>query len=332
MRATTSSRPAGQSDRPNEPVFTFESFTGHWAHGFGADPRQTWLATDDAGHPVGCYLLTLQERENTAMCSCELTVALDRRRTGYGTQLLAHCAEQARAAGRSRLAGEVRDFSAGAAFAAAVGASAGIAEVNRVLQVGGGLAARLPALRAQAARHAAGYSLVSFDGPTPEEYLDDVVRLEGAMADAPHDPGVESWNWDADRIRKSEDVMFSHGIGRYTVAARHDASGALAAITQVGTEAGTPDWGFQFGTMVLSDHRGHRLGLLVKVAMLEWLIEREPAIRRILTGNAGANAHMIAINEQLGFEVADTYRSWELDLTQRPAAAAAVPGAARAQS
>jgi GNAT superfamily N-acetyltransferase len=319
-------------DRPNEPMWTFKTFTGEWAYGFGADPQQAWLATDEAACPIGCYLLRLPERENTTMGNCSLTVAPDVRHAGWGRQLLGHCAEQARIAGRDRLSAEVRDGSAGAAFAAAAGATAGIAEVIRVLDVGGELAARLPALRAEAARHAVGYSLVSWTGRTPEEYLDHIVRLEGAMADAPHDPGVETWNWDVDRLRKYEDVMFSHGIARYVVAARHDVTGELAAFTAVGTEAGTPDWGFQFGTMVLAGHRGHRLGLLVKVVMLEWLTEAEPAIRRILTGNAGANAYMIAINEQLGFAVVDTYRSWELDLRAPSAAAPAVPGSARAQS
>ena len=50
-------------------------------------------------------------------------------------------------------------------------------------------------------------------------------------------------------------------------------------------------------------HRGHRLGLLVKTAMLDWLAEAEPAIERIETGNAAANDHMIAVNDVLGFEL-----------------------------
>ncbi len=48
--------------------------------------------------------------------------------------------------------------------------------------------------------------------------------------------------------------------------------------------------------------------------MLQWLLEREPAIRIIETGNAGANAHMIAINELLGFTVSGASREWELQL------------------
>jgi RimJ/RimL family protein N-acetyltransferase len=315
-------------DNPHEPMWTFESFTGEWTDGFSADPRQAWLATDDAGRPVGCYLLTLPQRENTTVGYCHLTVAPDVRRKGFGTQLLGHCIEQVRSAGRIRLASEVRDSSPGAALASTAGATGGIAEVIRVLDVDDALAGRLPGLRAEAEPHAAGYSLVSWDGPTPDEFVEQVVRLEAAMADAPRDPGVDTWNWDAERVRTSEEVMFSHGISRYEVAARHDATGELAAITALGIEAGRPDWGFQFGTMVLAAHRGHRLGLLVKVAMLDWLAEREPAIGHIVTGNAGPNAHMIAINERLGFKIADTYRRWELDLTKRPETSPAVPGAA----
>ena len=49
-------------------------------------------------------------------------------------------------------------------------------------------------------------------------------------------------------------------------------------------------------------HRGHRLGLLVKTAMLEWLAEAEPQLERIDTGNAAVNRWMIAINTALGYE------------------------------
>jgi len=83
-------------DHPNEPMWTLDSVTAEWAYGFGAQPRQAWLATDDSARPVGCYLLRLPERENTTMGDCWLTVAPDVRHAGWGTQLLAHCAEQAR--------------------------------------------------------------------------------------------------------------------------------------------------------------------------------------------------------------------------------------------
>jgi RimJ/RimL family protein N-acetyltransferase len=62
---------------------------------------------------------------------------------------------------------------------------------------------------------------------------------------------------------------------------------------------------------VTKQHRGHRLGLLVKIAMLELLAEREPALRHIVTSNAEQNEHMVAVNELLGYQVADYFQSWQ---------------------
>jgi GNAT superfamily N-acetyltransferase len=308
-------------DHPDEPPWAFDSFAGKWARGFDIAPRQTWLARDDAGEPVGGYLLQLPDTENTSMAFCILIVAPAARRAGVGRALLAHCAGQARRAGRSRLAGAARDGSPGAAFAVAVGARAGIAEVQRVLKVDSAFPGRLSELRSAAEKHSAGYSLLSWCAPAPAEYLDQLARIHSAMADAPRDAGVEPEVWDAARIRHSEQTMAEHELTGYAVAARHDATGELVALTEMVTEADTPDWAFQQITAVLPGHRGHRLGLLVKVAMLEHLFTREPAVRYIQTGNAGSNAYMIAINEQLGFTAAGVGRDWELDLADEPAAA-----------
>ncbi len=107
----------------------------------------------------------------------------------------------------------------------------------------------------------------------------------------------------------------------YTVAARCDRTGELAGLTQIGVESQDPSWGYQFITAVTREHRGHRLGLLVKVAMLELLADAEPGLRRILTENADSNQHMIAINAELGFEVLDEWQSWELEVAAVPARA-----------
>jgi GNAT superfamily N-acetyltransferase len=310
-------------DHPGQPAWAFDSFAGKWGPGFDGAPRETWLAANDADEPVGCYLLQLPAKENAAMAFCKVLVAPHARRSGTGRALLEHCAAQARKAGRSRLVGNARDDTPGAAFAAAAGARGGIPEVYRVLTFDSALPARLAGLRPAAERRAAGYSLVSWLSPAPAEYLDQLCRIHSAMADAPRDAGVEPLVWDADRIRRSEEVMAEHKLTCYAIAARHDATGELAALTEMCIEADTPDWAFQQITAVLPEHRGHRLGLLLKIAMLEWLQEREPAVRHIETGNAGANAHMIAINEQLGFTIEGVSRDWELDLGSRQDTAAA---------
>ena len=99
----------------------------------------------------------------------------------------------------------------------------------------------------------------------------------------------------------------------YSVTAVHDATGEMAAMTQVAIDPGSPQWGHQALTAVTRAHRGHRLGLLVKAAMLEWLATAEPQIEQIETGNAASNKHMIAVNEALGFEVTPpAFHSYEL--------------------
>jgi hypothetical protein len=65
-------------------------------------------------------------------------------------------------------------------------------------------------------------------------------------------------------------------------------------------------------TAVARAHRGHRLGLLLKVAMLGLLAEREPQIERILTYNAEPNQHMIAASEAPGSRVRGRRRFWLL--------------------
>ena len=47
--------------------------------------------------------------------------------------------------------------------------------------------------------------------------------------------------------------------------------------------------------------------------MLDLLARAEPKIERISTGNAAANDHMIAINEQLGYRVVEPgWRFYEM--------------------
>jgi hypothetical protein len=77
----------------------------------------------------------------------------------------------------------------------------------------------------------------------------------------------------------------------------------MAAITQIVVHPETPEWAIQAFTAVTRAHRGHRLGLLVKVAMAETLIAAEPGLRWIETWNAASNRYMIAVNEALGYQV-----------------------------
>jgi len=277
---------------------------GAWLReGFTGDPAEGWLARGNGpGGVIGWYRLELPDQENQDRAGLLIVVHPGCRRGGIGRALLRHAAGRSAAAGRTVLSGEVRDGSAGDAFAAAAGAAPGIAATLRRLDLRALPAGKLASLRAEAAAAATGYSLVRWAGPTPAHYQAPLAQVLQAYADAPHDAGVAAETWDADRIRERCDApLQAMGLRVYTVGAVHDASGELAAMTMVTVAPDSPRWAHQGLTAVTRPHRGHRLGLLVKIAMLDWLATAEPAIELVETGNASANSHMIGVNDALGF-------------------------------
>jgi GNAT superfamily N-acetyltransferase len=279
------------------------------------DPSQAWFVPGDTpGTARGYYHLRLPDRENRHLAGLWLHVHPEHRRRGVGLALLRHAAEQAAKDGRSVLATDALEGSAGEAFARRMGAEPGLADARRVQVLGKMPGGQVAALRESAAAAAADYSLVTWTDRTPDEYLAGMATVFSAMGDAPREPGREPRIWDAQRVRERvdnpRDLFGSRG---YFVAALHRGTGEMAAVSQVEVDPEYPEWGHQQITAVARPHRGHRLGLLVKAAMTEWLGTAEPTLRRIVTWNAAANKHMIDINEALGYELLDPQgRNYEL--------------------
>jgi RimJ/RimL family protein N-acetyltransferase len=311
-------------DVPGEPPMSDRVFAGWLRLSWTEDRPQTWLARDAAGTPRGWYALTLPARENTHLAHLDPLVGLPYRRQGTGTALVRHAAGRAQEGGRRLLTAEATLGSPGEAFSRALGARAGMPEASRVLHVRTIPGGHLTRLRARAQTAARGYSLLSYEGPAPEESIEQVAALNQDGEDAPRDAGHEVQQWDAARLHAAQRRTAEQGLRQYSVAARDDRTGELVALTELHVDPQTADWAHQGLTVVARAHRGHRLGLLVKVAMLELLADREPRLERIVTGNADSNAHMIAINDELGYQVLDHWLSWELavaDVLARPAPA-----------
>ena len=111
--------------------------------------------------------------------------------------------------------------------------------------------------------------------PTPEECLDQVAAINRALLrrTARSEPS-RNWCWDAARVRATDRRMRLQGVRAYSVAALHDATGEMGRLHRVDRRSReAPSWGFQELTAVTRSHRGHRLGLLVKTAMMELLAE-----------------------------------------------------------
>jgi predicted N-acetyltransferase YhbS len=303
-------------DDPGVPPMSRRVFGVLLTTGWVGDPRETWLLADD-NEIVGWYLLELSARDNQHLGFLDIAVRPERQRRGLGTALLRHAASRAVADGRRLLMGYALADTAGEAFARAAGATGGQTEIRRAMDTETISAERAAGLLAATERASAGYSLVSWTAPTPEEYLDQVAAINRALHDAPHDPSIEEPVWDAARVVASDQRIRRQGVRAYTVAARHDASGGLGGLTQVEVGLERPEWAFQALTAVGGAHRGHRLGLRLKLAMLELLARREPQVAHLLTSNTETNKYMISINTELGYYVVGKpARSWELPTAQ----------------
>ncbi|WP_265521729.1 GNAT family N-acetyltransferase [Oerskovia flava] len=162
-----------------------------------------------------------------------------------------------------------------------------------------------------------GYRTHTWTDEVPDRWLDEVGVLFTRMStDAPVG-GVDYREdpWDAERVRTwlTEERGKDHGV--LTTAVEHVGSGTLAGFTVITYPEDRPGFAFQDDTIVLTEHRGHRLGMLVKVVNLEALARLRPATQRIHTWNAEENAHMLAINVALGFAPAGGWDAWQRKLT-----------------
>ena len=230
------------ADNQRRPPFSPQLFRSWLALGWTEDPAEAWLARGSDGQVCGFYLLTLPSRENRHLAELHPEVHPSWRRAGLGTALVAHAAARAREAGRTALVGHTNEGSAGDAFARALGARYRMTGIFPMLRLDSVPAGHLAGLRAKAESASPGYSLLTWDGATPGDQLDAVVELFQAEEDAPSPAGEEPPRWDPARVRADEFRVADQGLRLYTVAARAEPGGELAAITQLGVDPVQPGW------------------------------------------------------------------------------------------
>ena len=262
--------------------------------------RHLWLARAE-GRVVGYAALHLNRYENLDGAKILGGVLPDHRRQGIGRALLQ--AVEA-ATDRPRLRVPVWAGTAGEPALPRLGyAPAGSHQVRR-------LSLRQPQppdLEAAATAASAEYELERFSGPCPEDLLPEMQVLRETINDAPEDGEFEAYP--PARIRGYEAWLAGQRQTPYTIVARHRATGEAAGLTLVCVRDLTPEIAAQEDTSVVAAHRGHRLGLRMKLAMLDWLRVERPDTVAIDTWNVPGNAPMIAINDALGSEVvAETIR------------------------
>lgn len=173
---------------------------------------------------------------------------------------------------------------------------------------------RLDRLGAHAAAVAGpDYRLRTWTDAAPEEMLDPYAVLHTRMSTDVPLGGLEFEEevFDGPRVRELERLHRDSGHRLLVAVAEHVPTGVLAGFTMLTVREGEHLAVHQDSTLVLRNHRGHRLGLLVKVANVRALGAAFPTATRVHTWNAAENAPMLAVNDALGFTPGGVQGQWQ---------------------
>lgn len=287
------------------------------------------------GRIVGCGTLTLPLSENTTTAGVDVLVDEPFRRRGFGSVILGVLEGVAKTRGRSSFDGycgePIAPVLAGVPLLDAKSGFGGVprdrastrfavhsgyeleqVETNSTLALpfDGTL---IDNLETDARSQSKAYSVVGWSERCPDEFVEAYARLKSLMSTEVPIAGLawEGETWDRARVRQEEGTWRAGGLEALVSVARHDETGDLAAYTALVHREALPAVIYQEDTLVDPSHRGHRLGMLVKIANLRRAVLAWPAATSVMTWNASENQHMLAINIALGFKPSGFEGEWQ---------------------
>lgn len=267
------------------------------------------LASTPQDEPVGAGRLALSTMDNTHLAEVDVHVVPAARRQGVGSVLLARLESLAVAAGRTTALGTtyapVGAESAGSLFCAARGYPVASHEESKLLDLRTA-PATWPALDGEVASHLDGYRVVGFEDAVPAEHVDGFCELLSTFLTMipTGDLDLEDERWTPERLHAHEADTVATGrawIGALALTPE----GRACGFTELGVSRADPRTASVGGTMVVPEHRGHRLGLALKLHTHRRVLELFPGCERVKTDNAGVNAAMNAVNEAMGYRVVE---------------------------
>ncbi|MDP9823166.1 GNAT family N-acetyltransferase [Nocardioides massiliensis] len=296
---------AREVDSPRAHPVTAAFWEGRLRHGWDGETPLTYLATlPGTDEVVVAGELEVGEWDNRHLAWIDVQVHPTHRRRGYGTAMLHHLEAEARRLGRTTLGVGGWEGAPVGEFALRHGYAPSYVEAVRRQRLTAVDLTDLEVRYVAAQAAAADYELLRMPGRTPAAMLPQLATMVAAINDAPTDDlDMEDEQYPPERVAAYEEAQEARGHRLYRVVARHRETGDLAGHTVVVVETARPGLGAQHDTSVVRAHRGHRLGYLLKAEMVRWLREVEPDLVEVDTGNAASNDHMVAINEELGYEL-----------------------------
>ena len=280
--------------------------------------RNVLLAAYDGDAMVGTGYLTLPVLDNQHLAFGDVQVHPEHQRCGVGTALVREVEQVARAEGRRTLVCEayapIGEDSAALRFAHALGYAEALEDGMKIVDLFETEPTWARLEEEVAGRHE-GYRLVGWQDTVPDEHLAAFCRINEAFnEEAPSgELELEAEVWDEQRVRDSERQNLASGRHMLAVAAIAP-DGTLAGLTEIMVNEHAPHRGFQSGTLVLPEHRGHALGLAMKLANHRAARAAFPECRVLITGNAGVNVAMNKVNDRLGYRAIERCIEVQKDL------------------
>jgi GNAT superfamily N-acetyltransferase len=284
-------------DRPHAVSRTFDALVTQVT--VPSDYREhVLLAAFEADEIVGVVELGYSLQDNLHLADIEVTVRPEHRRRGIGRALYAAATAQRRSAGRTSACGElcVVDDDGPLAFARAMGADSVHEEDHLMLE----LPLADDHLRELAATAASDYEIVTWQGRCPDDLIDAYAEMRTRMnQDVPtgeldHEAVVMT----PERIRAGEErLSTSYDI---VVAVARRADGVMGGYSLVFLARGR-DQVLQDDTLVMPAHRGHRLGLALKLATYAVVAAEHPDRATLHTWTDPENHAMYATNHAFGY-------------------------------
>jgi GNAT superfamily N-acetyltransferase len=304
-------READLSGRPEHSPFFSQREAQVIFSGGDASEQVTAYAGFEGDAMHGTGFMSVPLLDNLDKASVYVAVPPARRRRGVGAAMLADLVDVAARAGRTTIVSECHvpadqvETHGSRRFAERNGFSHANTEIRREL--------RLPvpdqtlsAWTAEASPHHAGYAIATYVDDVPQELVSSLCHVRNQLGlDAPTgDIEHEEEAMTPEAFLQRQALQREMGVTTYWTLAT-DVDGQTVAFTTLGVPVDPQDCVYQWGTVVLRGHRGHRLGLAVKAANLAALQADHPERRLVSTQNAETNAPMVAINEKMGFRAVE---------------------------
>ncbi len=255
---------------------------------------------------IGHVELTV-DPANAAMAGVEITPAPEQVSAAVLSELL----RTARADGRNSVIAWGDHTPDADSFWTALGAELRYTEQESRLD----MAAVDPRLMAQWVEASpADLELVHWARRCPDQWIDALVATANAMNDAPTDD-LDIADTIVDRAMVKAEIEARNARGlEYRGVLAVTAEGEAAGTTEVFVNRHRPAASWQWSTVVLPAYRGRSIGRWMKASMWQRLRATEPEVAWLQTGNASSNAHMLAINNEMGFKPTHLMGCWQADL------------------